>query len=166
MTSSPQLRIGNGFDIHPVSVDENRVLMLAGVEVAKGFGLLGHSDADVVCHALADAVLGAVGLGGIGDHFPADSPEFLGADSLILLSKCMQMVTDLGWELVNADVTIIAQQPKLAEFLPAMSKAVTEILGGPVEVKAKSPESIGALGDNQAIAALASALLWRPDKEG
>ncbi len=166
MTRSPQLRIGNGFDIHPVSTDQNRVLKLAGVEVAKGFGLLGHSDADVVCHALADAVLGAVGLGGIGDHFPPGNPVFQGADSLILLSKCMQMVTDLGWELVNADVTVIAQQPRLAEFLPAMSKTVTEVLGGPVEVKAKSPESIGALGANQGIAALASALLWRPDKEG
>ncbi|MDA8081757.1 MAG: 2-C-methyl-D-erythritol 2,4-cyclodiphosphate synthase [Actinomycetota bacterium] len=160
--SPPKLRIGNGFDIHPVSNDPSRPLILGGVEVSSGFGLLGHSDADVVCHAVSDAVLGAVGLGGIGDHFPDDDPSLEGANSLMLLSRCVQMAAEKGWYLINADVTVIAQQPHLSGFLVEISSSVSLTVSAPVSVKAKSPERIGSLGDNLGMVALASALLWQP----
>jgi 2-C-methyl-D-erythritol 2,4-cyclodiphosphate synthase len=137
-------------------------LVLGGVEVFSGFGLLGHSDADVVCHALADAVLGAVGLGGIGDHFPDNDPSLEGANSLNLLVKCIKMVADQGWYLVNADVTVIAQEPRLSGFLPEISSTVSLTVSAPVSVKAKSPERVGSLGENLGMVALASALLWQP----
>ena len=157
----PGLRIGTGFDIHPVSSDHSRPLILGGVEVSAGFGLMGHSDADVVCHALADAVLGAAGLGGLGDHFPDDDPAFEDANSLVLLSRCIQMASELGWRLINGDVTIIAQKPRLSGFLKEISSSVSISVGAPVSVKAKSPEHIGPLGENLGIVALASALLWQ-----
>ncbi len=159
--SLPKLRIGSGFDIHPVSSDPRRPLILGGVEVSSGYGLLGHSDADVVCHALSDAVLGAAGLGGIGDHFPDDNPELEGANSLILLSRCVHMVAELGWQIVNADVTVIAQKPRLSGFLKEISSSVSLSISAPVCVKAKSAEGVGGLGENLGIAALASALLWQ-----
>ncbi len=160
--SPPGLRIGSGFDIHPVSTDPTRPLILGGVEVSSGCGLLGHSDADVVCHALSDAVLGAVGLGGIGDHFPDDDPSLEGANSLILLSRCVQMVSDLGWHIVNADVTVVAQKPRLSGFLREISSSVSLTISAPVSVKAKSPERVGPIGENLGMIALASALLWQP----
>ena len=160
-SNPPSLRIGTGFDIHPVSSDQSRPLILGGVEVSAGFGLMGHSDADVVSHALGDAVLGAVGLGGLGDHFPDDDPAFEDANSLVLLSRCMQMAAELGWRLINGDVTIIAQKPRLSGFLKEISSSVSITVGAPVSVKAKSPEHIGPLGDNLGIVALASALLWQ-----
>lgn len=162
MANPPKLRIGSGFDIHPVSNDANRPLVLGGIEVSLGFGLEGHSDADVVCHALADALLGSVGMGGIGDHFPSDDPKFKDANSLGLLNQCMTMVAAAGWQLINGDVTVVAQSPKLATFLKKISASVSEVLGGPVEVKVKSPETIGALGQNKGIAAFASVLMWQP----
>ncbi len=160
--SPPRLRIGNGFDIHPVSSDPTRPLVLGGVEISSGFGLLGHSDADVVCHSVADAVLGAVGLGGIGDHFPDDDPALSGANSLILLSRCVQMVAEHGWLIINADVTVIAQKPRLSGFLKEISSSVSLTISAPVSVKAKSPERVGALGENLGMVALSSALLWQP----
>ncbi len=160
--SPPRLRIGSGFDIHPVSSDPTRPLVLGGVEISSGFGLLGHSDADVVCHSVADAVLGAVGLGGIGDHFPDDDPSFSGANSLILLSRCVQMVAERGWRIINADVTVIAQKPRLSGFLREISSSVSLTISAPVSVKAKSPERVGALGENLGMVALSSALLWQP----
>lgn len=162
LSNPPKLRIGSGFDIHPVSNDPSRPLILGGVEISSGFGLLGHSDADVVCHALSDAVLGAVGLGGIGDHFPDDDPSLEGANSLILLSRCIQMVTEKGWHLINADVTVIAQKPRLSGFLVEISSLVSLTVSAPVSVKAKSPEGVGSLGENLGMVALASALLWQP----
>lgn len=161
-SNPPKLRIGSGFDIHPVSLDHSRPLVLGGVEISAGFGLLGHSDADVVCHALADAVLGAVGLGGIGDHFPDDDARLEGANSLVLLSHCIQMVSGLGWQIINADVTIIAQKPRLSGFLKEISSSVSITVAAPVSVKAKSPEHVGPLGDNLGMVAMASALLWQP----
>ncbi len=161
-SNPPKLRIGNGFDIHPVSNDPSRPLILGGVEISSGFGLLGHSDADVVCHAVSDAVLGAVGLGGIGDHFPDDDPSLEGANSLILLSRCVQMVAEKGWHLINADVTVIAQKPRLSGFLVEISSSVSLTVSAPVSVKAKSPEKVGSLGENLGMVALASALLWQP----
>ena len=160
--SPPRLRIGNGFDIHPVSSDPTRPFVLGGVEISSGFGLLGHSDADVVCHSVADAVLGAVGLGGIGDHFPDDDPSLSGANSLILLSRCVQMVAEHGWLIINADVTVIAQKPRLSGFLKEISSSVSLTISAPVSVKAKSPERVGALGENLGMVALSSALLWQP----
>ena len=160
--SPPRLRIGSGFDIHPVSSDPARPLVLGGVEISSGFGLLGHSDADVVCHSVADAVLGAVGLGGIGDHFPDDDPSLSEANSLILLSRCVQMVAEHGWRIINADVTVIAQMPRLSGFLKEISSSVSLTISAPVTVKAKSPERVGALGENLGMVALSSALLWQP----
>ncbi len=162
LPNPPKLRIGNGFDIHPVSNDPSRPLILGGVEVSSSFGLAGHSDADVVCHAISDAVLGAVGLGGIGDHFPDDDPSLKGANSLILLSKCVQMAAEKGWYLINADVTVIAQKPRLSGFLVEISSSVSSTVSAPVSVKAKSPERVGSLGENLGMVALASALLWQP----
>lgn len=162
MTNPPKLRIGSGFDIHPVSDDASRPLVLGGIEVSPGYGLKGHSDADVVCHALADALLGSIGMGGIGDHFPSDDPKLKDANSLGLLGECMKMVESAGWQLINGDVTVVAQFPKLALFLKDISASVSDVVGGPVEVKAKSPETIGALGQNKGIVAFASVLMWQP----
>lgn len=161
-SSPPKLRIGSGFDLHPVSADPKRPLILGGVEIASGFGLVGHSDADVVCHALSDAVLGAAGLGGLGDHFPDSDPLLKNAHSVTLLSKCMEMVSQRGWQLINADITVIAQKPRLSGFLQEISSSVAIAVSAPVTVKAKSPEQVGPLGDNLAVAALASVLLWAP----
>lgn len=162
MSSPPKLRIGSGFDIHPVSNDPKRPLILGGVQISPGFGLVGHSDADVVCHSLADAILGAVGLGGIGDHFLDSDPSLAGAKSLDLLSNCVEMVLDSGWQVINADVTVVAQRPKLAGYLDEISSSVSEVINAPVSVKAKSPEEIGSLGQNLGLVAFASALLWQP----
>lgn len=162
MTNPPKLRIGTGFDIHPVSTDQTRPLILGGITVPEGRGLDGHSDADVVSHALADALLGAAGLGGIGDHFPDSDASLKGANSLMLLEKCAAMVSALGWQVINCDVTVIAQQPRLSEYLNRISSSVSTIVAAPVAVKAKSPEGIGSLGQNSGMIALASALLWQP----
>lgn len=156
----PNLRIGTGFDIHPIVPDAARSLVLGGVRIPAGFGLLGHSDADVVCHALADAILGAVGLGGIGDVFPDSDPSLSGANSMVLLSRCVAMAADMGWRIVNGDVTVIAQEPRLSPHLQEMSSSISGCVDAPVTVKAKSPERIGALGKGDAMAAMASALLW------
>lgn len=162
MNKPPKLRVGNGFDIHPLSHDPHRALVLGGITLRPDYGLSGHSDADVVCHALADAILGAIGFGGIGDHFPSSDPSLKDASSIALLRKCMQMVSDAGWQVVNGDVTVVAQQPKLATFLREMSLSVSEVLAGPVGVKAKSPEAIGALGRSEGIVAYATVLMWQP----
>ena len=157
-----RLRVGSGFDLHPLSSDPRRRFLLAGVEVAGSNGPVGHSDADVVCHAIADAILGAAGLGGIGDHFPATDPTLAGADSVALLAKCVRIAEDAGFEIINVDSTVILQAPRLAPFRTAMESLMSEVVGAPVCVKAKSPEGVGPLGEAQAVVCTATALLLAP----
>jgi 2-C-methyl-D-erythritol 2,4-cyclodiphosphate synthase len=154
------IRIGEGWDVH--ALVPGRPLILGGVEIAHSAGLLGHSDADVLLHAITDAVLGAAGLGDIGRHFPDTVAQFKGADSSVLLAEAMRRVRDTGWELVNVDSTIVAQAPKLAPHMAAIQAGVAKALGVPadqVNVKAKTAEKLGPVGMGQSIEARAVALL-------
>jgi len=156
------IRIGEGWDVH--ALVPGRKLILGGVEIAHSTGLLGHSDADVLLHAITDAVLGAAGLGDIGRHFPDTDAQFKGADSSVLLFEAMRRVRAQGWELVNVDSTIVAQAPKLASHMPAILAGVARALGvapEQVNVKAKTAEKLGPVGQGQSIEARAVALLQR-----
>jgi 2-C-methyl-D-erythritol 2,4-cyclodiphosphate synthase len=160
MTHAPEIRIGQGFDIHPFSVDPARPMILGGV-IFEGFGpgLAGHSDADVVAHAVTDALLGAAGLGDIGSHFPDTDPDLEGADSIELLQKAAASVRALGWEPQNADCSVVLDAPKLAERRGDMEARLSDALGAPVTVKGKRPEGIGSLGRHEGIACWAVALV-------
>ena len=154
------MRIGHGYDVHRLV--EGRKLILGGVEIPYEKGLLGHSDADLLTHALMDALLGAAGLGDIGQHFPDHDDRYLGADSLELLRQVCAMLADRGFRIVNADVTVIAQRPKLAGFIPAMRERLAEVMGlstGDVNVKATTEEKLGFTGEGLGIAAHAVALI-------
>jgi 2-C-methyl-D-erythritol 2,4-cyclodiphosphate synthase len=156
----PALRIGEGWDIH--ALVEGRPLMLGGVHVPFSKGLMGHSDADALLHAVTDAVLGAAGLGDIGRHFPDTDPALRGADSSRLLQEAMRRVRAAGWELVNVDATIVAQAPRLAPHIPAMCARIAEVLevsAAVVNVKAKTAERMGPVGAGEAIEARAVCLL-------
>ena len=156
------IRIGEGWDVH--ALVPGRKLILGGVEIPHTSGLLGHSDADVLLHAITDAVLGAAGLGDIGRHFPDTDAQFKGADSAALLTEAMRRARAQGWELVNIDSTIVAQAPKLAPHMPAILNSVARALGvQPVQVnvKAKTAEKLGPVGQGQSIEARAVALLRR-----
>ncbi len=153
-------RIGEGWDVH--ALVPGRKLILGGVEIAHTSGLLGHSDADVLLHAITDAVLGAAGLGDIGRHFPDTDAQFKGADSSVLLHEAMRRVRERGWELVNVDSTIVAQSPKLAPHMNAINASVAKALGvqpDQVNVKAKTAEKLGPVGMGQSMEARAVALL-------
>ena len=157
------IRIGEGWDVH--ALVPGRKLILGGVEIAHSAGLLGHSDADVLLHAITDAVLGAAGLGDIGRHFPDTDVQFKGADSSVLLQEAMRRVRGKGWELVNVDSTIVAQAPKLAPHMAAINAGVAQALGvglDQVNVKAKTAEKLGPVGMGQSIEARAVALLHKP----
>ena len=157
------IRIGEGWDVH--ALVPGRKLILGGVEIAHSSGLLGHSDADVLLHAITDAVLGAAGLGDIGRHFPDTDAQFKGADSSVLLQEAMRRVRAQGWELVNVDSTIVAQAPKLAPHMAAINAGVAKALGVPldqVNVKAKTAEKLGPVGMGQSIEARAVVLLHKP----
>lgn len=150
-------RVGLGFDLHPVAPD--RPLILGGVTVRAEGGLGGHSDADVLSHAVAEAMLGALALGDLGRHFPDSDPRYKGVSSLRLLREVLGLVAARGGRLVNVDATVIAQAPRLAPWLPEMAKRLAETLGvdpDRVSVKAKSPEGLGLLGREEGIAALAT----------
>lgn len=156
------LRIGEGWDIHRLVAD--RPLMIGGVHVPFERGLLGHSDADVLLHAITDALLGAAAMGDIGQHFPDTDPRFKGADSRVLLAEAMRRVAQAGYRLQNMDSTVIAQAPKLMPWIPAMRTAIAEILGvdrDAVNVKAKTAEKLGPVGEGLAIEARATVLLMR-----
>ena len=153
-------RIGEGWDVH--ALVPGRALVLGGVTVPHTLGLLGHSDADVLLHAITDALLGAAGLGDIGRHFPDSDPQFKGADSTVLLAEAMRRVRAAGWELGNLDSTIVAQAPRLAAHIPAMRTTIARTLGvdeGQVNVKAKTAERLGPVGQGLAMEARAVALL-------
>jgi 2-C-methyl-D-erythritol 2,4-cyclodiphosphate synthase len=149
-------RVGLGFDLHPLVA--GRPLILGGVSVPSSVGLDGHSDADVLAHAVGEALLGALALGDLGRHFPDTDPRWRGVSSLLLLGHVMALVRDRGATLINVDATILAQAPKLVSHLPEMAKRLADVLGIPVErisVKAKSPEGLGLLGRHEGIAAMA-----------
>ena len=154
------IRIGEGWDVH--ALVPGRTLILGGMEIPHTAGLLGHSDADVLLHAITDAVLGAAGLGDIGRHFPDTDAQFKGADSSVLLAEAMRRVRDKGWELVNVDCTIVAQAPKLAPYMVAINASVAKALGVQVDqvnVKAKTAEKLGPVGMGQSMEARAVVLL-------
>lgn len=153
------VRIGQGIDVHPFSEDPHRPLVLGGVMIEGGRGLGGHSDADAVCHSLADAVLGAVGLGDLGRHFPDTDPVWEGADSVSLLTEVLRMAAAHGFACANADCTVVADTPRLAPHTAAMADRLTEVLGAPVSVKATRAEGLGALGRAEGIACLAVVLM-------
>ena len=150
-------RVGLGFDIHPYSDDPGRALVLGGVTL-EGRGLAGHSDADAVAHAIADALLGAAGLGDIGQHFPDDDPAYAGIDSLELLARVVLSVSE-RFEIGNVDVTVVLEAPKLSPHRDAIQKRLADVVGAPVSVKAKRAESLGALGRGEGVACFAVALL-------
>ena len=154
------MRIGHGYDVHRLV--EGRKLILGGAEVPYEKGLLGHSDADVLTHAVMDALLGAAGLGDIGQHFPDSDDHFLGADSLELLRQVCGMLSERGYRIGNVDVTVIAQRPKLAGFIPAMRENLAAVMGlrpEDVNVKATTEEKLGFTGEGLGIAAHAVALI-------
>ena len=160
------LRLGHGYDLH--CLVPGRPLWLGGLEIPFESGLLGHSDADVLAHALADALLGAAGLGDIGVHFPDQDPRWAGLSGARLLAETMAKVRAAGWELVNADLTLIGERPKIAPYRPAMTAALAEALGvfpGRLNLKATTTEGLGAIGRGQALAAWATAGL-QPSRPG
>lgn len=150
-------RVGLGFDIHPFSDDPKRKMVLAGVDFGVP-GLAGHSDADVVAHAIADALLGAAGLGDIGEHFPDDDPAYEGVDSMELLGRVVLTVST-HYEIGNVDVTVVLEAPKLAPRRDEMQQRLSDVVGAPVSIKGKRAESLGALGRREGIACFAVALL-------
>ncbi|MGL4668060.1 MAG: 2-C-methyl-D-erythritol 2,4-cyclodiphosphate synthase [Saezia sp.] len=162
-----QMRIGEGWDTHQLV--EGRSLMLGGVQVKYEKGLLGHSDADVLLHAITDALLGAAGLGDIGRMFPDTDDAFKGADSARLLKAAYDKVLSRDWQLVNIDATIIAQAPKLAPYMPQIQASIAEILEcdlDQVNVKAKTAEKLGPVGEGKSMEARAVCLLMKSSSKG
>lgn len=154
------MRIGHGYDVHKLV--EGRKLILGGVEVPHSLGLLGHSDADVLTHAIMDALLGAAGLGDIGRHFPDTDNSFKDIDSQILLKKVMELLRENHYEVVNFDATIVAQKPKLAGYLPAMVETLAANMGiapGQINIKATTEEHLGFTGKEEGICAHCVALI-------
>ncbi len=162
MSGAFDIRVGEGWDVHQLVV--GRKLILGGVEVPHVTGLLGHSDADVLLHAITDALLGGAGLGDIGRHFPDTDAQFRGADSAVLLAEAARRVRAEGWQIGNVDSTVIAQAPKLAPHIPAMRERIAQTLGiagEQVNVKAKTAEKLGPVGEGRAMEARAVVLLHR-----
>ena len=154
------MRIGHGYDVHRLV--EGRNLILGGVDIPYEKGLLGHSDADVLLHAISDAILGAIGEGDIGRHFPDTDPRYKGADSLKLLAHVMKLAEDKGFRLGNLDATIVAQRPKLAPHIPLMRQNIAGVLSAEIDrvnVKATTTEELGFAGRGEGIAAYAVALM-------
>ena len=160
--SAPAIRIGEGWDTHALVT--GRPLILGGVTIPHTHGLLGHSDADALLHAITDALLGAAGLGDIGRHFPDTDERFKGADSVELLTQAHRSVNEAGWGVVNLDATIVAQAPKMAPHIAAMRQRIAQALAldeAVVNVKAKTAEKMGPVGEGRAIEARAVCLLYR-----
>lgn len=154
------IRIGQGYDVHRLV--EGRRLIIGGVDIPHNVGLLGHSDADVLLHAISDAILGAAALGDIGKHFPDTDPKFKGADSLVLLSHCGKLVREKGYRINNIDATIVAQRPKMAPHIQTMRENIAralEIKINQVNVKATTEEKLGFTGTEQGISSYAAALI-------
>ena len=155
-----EIRVGHGFDIHPFSEDSGRSMVLGGV-VFEGPGLEGHSDADAVSHACIDALLGAAGLGNIGERYPDTDEKFLGADSLALLADTAKAVNEALWKIANVDCTVVLENPKLSPHREEMENLLSKAVGAPVTVKGRRPEGLGALGREEGIVCFAIALVSR-----
>lgn len=155
----PRIRVGQGFDVHPFADDPARPLVLGGVTFPGAVGLAGHSDADVIAHAVTDALLGAAGLGDIGQHFPDTDPALAGADSIVLLGRAVAAVRAAGWVPQNVDCTVVLDAPKLAPHRDAVHERLSTAVGAPVTVKGKRPEGLGALGRSEGVACIAVALV-------
>lgn len=154
------MRIGHGYDVHRLT--ENRPLIIGGVNIPHTLGLLGHSDADVLTHAIMDALLGACAMGDIGLHFPDTDEKYKGADSLALLSEVCRLIRSKGYEIGNIDSTILAQKPKLRPFIPQMTEKIAKVCGieiSQLNIKATTEEGLGFTGSEQGIAAHAVALI-------
>jgi len=152
-------RIGQGYDVHAFSADADRPLVLGGVRIEGSAGLAGHSDADVVAHALADALLGAAGLGDLGRHFPSADQAWAGADSIGLLAEVVAKVAAAGYRVLNADCTVVAETPRLSPHTAAMATRLAAAIGAPISVKATSTDGLGSIGRGEGIASLAVALV-------
>jgi 2-C-methyl-D-erythritol 2,4-cyclodiphosphate synthase len=155
-----KIRVGFGYDVHPTA--ENRKLWIGGIRIESSFGLMGHSDADVLIHALCDALLGAANLRDIGFHFPDNDKKYEYIDSKILLRETMKLVREKGFEFGNADCTIVAESPKLNPYIPMMQKTLSEVMQVDVEevsIKATTNEKKGFIGRKEGIAAFATVLL-------
>lgn len=161
MIDDPGVRVGQGFDVHRHSDDPTRELVLGGVTFPGERGLHGHSDADVVTHAVTEALLGAAGLGDIGEMFPDTDPELAGADSIELLRRAVASVEGHGWRPVNVDCAVVLDVPKLAPRRAEMQRILSEAVGAPVGVKGRRSEGLGAVGRGEGIAAWAVALVTR-----
>ena len=159
------LRVGNGFDVHAFvdADDTGRVLVLGGVQFPGERALAGHSDADVIAHACAEALLGAAGLGDIGGHFPDTDPRWAGVDSLVLLAEVVRLVALDGWRAANIDCSVVAERPKLAPVRDEMQARLSAVVGAPVTVKGRRAESLGALGRGEGVACWATALIQRTE---
>lgn len=158
-----KFRIGEGWDVH--ALVPGRALVIGGVHIPHALGLLGHSDADVLLHAITDALLGAAGLGDIGRHFPDTDAQFRGADSAVLLAEAARRVRAAGFEIGNIDSTVVAQAPRLASHIPGMRSAIARAVGideDQINVKAKTAERLGPVGQGLAMEARAAALVYRP----
>ena len=155
------VRVGQGFDVHPFSDEPDRRLVLGGVVFEGERGLAGHSDADAIAHAVTDALLGAAGLGDIGQHFPDTDPTFAGADSLDLLRRAVADVRAAGWEPGNVDCSVVLEAPKLAPHREEVERRLSDAVGAPVTVKGKRAEGLGALGRGEGIACFAVAVLTK-----
>ena len=158
MGQSVDYRTGIGYDIHPLVKGRN--LVLGGVEIPYTLGLLGHSDADVLSHAIADALLGAAGKGDIGEHFPNKSPKYKGISSLVILARVRKIVESAGFQVVNIDCVLVAEEPKIKKYKPLMKKNIAKALGidlSRVNVKATTNEGLGFVGRKEGMAAYATA---------
>lgn len=163
---SPGIRVGQGFDIHAFSDDPARVLVLGGVAFPGERGLVGHSDADVIAHAAADALLGAAGLGDIGRHFPDTDPAWAGADSIELLAEVARRVRAAGWQPANVDCAVVCERPKLAPRRDEMEQRLSDAVGAPVTLKGNRAEGLGALGRGEGIVCFAVALVCAAEPAG
>ena len=157
-----KIRVGQGFDVHRMSDDPARPLVLGGVTFADEQGLVGHSDADVVAHAATDALLSAAGLGDIGTHFPDTDPAYAGADSLVLLTEAAAKVRAAGWEPGNVDCAVVCERPKIASRRAEMEARLSGAAGAPITVKGRRAEGLGAIGRGEGIACFAVAVVTAP----
>ena len=156
-----EVRVGQGFDIHRAGTDPTRRMVLGGCVFPGVAGLVGHSDGDAVAHAVAEALLGAAGLGDIGERFPDDDPALEGADSIELLRTVADLVTAEGWTIGNADCSVVCESPRLAPMRQRMQERLSNAIGAPVSVKGRRAEGLGAIGRGEGIICIASAVITR-----
>lgn len=162
----PEFRTGIGFDVHPFT--ENRKLVIGGIEIPFEKGLAGHSDSDVLLHAISDALLGALSLGDIGKHFPDDDPQYMNADSGFLLTKVYELIESRGFKIGNIDAVIMIQKPRISPYVDRMRKKVSDFLKTEVNrisIKATTTEKLGFTGREEGVAAIATALIMKADND-